>query len=95
MLSHMRFLFSPVAMDTMGVFAQPGLRLLKEIGRRIKKVKGEERATTFPIQRMRLAVQRTNVACILGTLPAGKELKGIFLLQLKIFMTWGFLYLVF
>jgi hypothetical protein len=41
-------------------------------------VTGEKRSTSFLIQRVSIAVQRGNVASILGTLPQGKELEEIF-----------------
>lgn len=73
-----RFLFIPVAMETTGVFAMEGLRLIEAIGERIAATTGEGRATSFLIQRMSVAVQRGNVAAVLGTLPPGKELEEVF-----------------
>jgi hypothetical protein len=75
-----RFVFVPVAMETTGIFGQEGLQFIRQIGQRITAITGEERATSFLIQRLSIATQRGNVASILGTLPPGKELEEIFLL---------------
>ncbi|XP_035711828.1 uncharacterized protein LOC118437132 [Folsomia candida] len=75
-----RFLFVPVAIETIGVWGKEVLSLIKEIGSRITIVTEEKRATAFLLQRMSIAVQRGNVAAILGSLPAGRELDEIFLL---------------
>ena len=69
----------PVAMETAGVWDVDGLSFVKEIGRRLSVVSGEPRSTSFLLQRMSIAVQRGNVAAVLGTLPAGAELDEIFL----------------
>ncbi|OXA61805.1 RFX-like transcription factor daf-19 [Folsomia candida] len=73
-----RFLFVPVAMETTGVWAKEGLHLIEAIGERIATTTGESRAKSFLIQRMSVAIQRGNVAAILGTLPPGKELEEVF-----------------
>ena len=75
-----RFIFTPVAMETSGIFGAEGIRFLCEIVRRIAELTEELRSTSFLIQRMSIAVQRGNTASILGTLPAGKELEELFLL---------------
>ena len=41
-------------------------------------ISGEPRSKAFLVQRISIAVQRGNVASILGTLPQGKELEEIF-----------------
>jgi len=73
-----RFIFIPVAIETSGVWGMEGLRLVKEIGRRITQVTGEARSTQYLIQRVSLTVQRGNVAAILGTMPKGKKMDEIF-----------------
>jgi hypothetical protein len=73
-----RFLFVPVAVETSGVWGREGLELMKTIGQRISAVTGERRASGYLLQRISIAIQRGNAACILGTLPAGKELDEIF-----------------
>jgi len=66
--------------ETTGVWAKHSLRVVEEIGRRIAEVSGEKRAKSFLLQRLSIAVQRGNVAAVLGTLPPGKELEEIYIL---------------
>ena len=75
-----RYVFVPVAVVTLGVWNAEGLRLIKSIGQKIARVSGESRSTLYLIQRLSLAVQRGNVASVLGTLPPGRELDEIFYL---------------
>jgi len=60
--------FSPVAIETSGVWGEQALILVKEIGRRIAAITHEPRATTFLRQRLSVAVQRGNAFCVNGTL---------------------------
>ncbi len=73
-----RFIFVPVAMETTGVRGKEGLSLINQIGERIAARTGQPKAATFLRQRISLAVQRGNVASILGTLPEGKELEEVY-----------------
>lgn len=75
-----RFLFVRVAVETIGTWGKEGLAFVHEIGRRLAKKTGENRLVSFLLQRISLAVQRGNVAAVLETLPAGKELEEIFIL---------------
>ena len=62
--------FVPVAIETSGVWGQRAFELVAEIGRRIAEVSHEPRSTSFLRQRISVAVQRGNAACINGTLQA-------------------------
>jgi hypothetical protein len=53
-----QFIFIPVAVETTVVWEQSGLDLLKHIGGRNGAVKGDNRATSFLLQRMSIAIQR-------------------------------------
>jgi len=74
------YIFAPIAVETTGVWAKESLLFIKEIGRRIAEASGEKRSTSFLLQRLSIAVQRGNVAAVLGTLPPGKELEEIYIL---------------
>ena len=74
------FCFVPVAIETAGPWGDAGLAFIKEIGRRISVITHDNRATSFLIQRISMALQRGNVASILGTLPERKLLEELFLL---------------
>ena len=75
-----KYCFATVAIETSGSWGSEGLNFIKEVGHHITTRTGDPRATTFLIQRISIAVQRGNVAAILGTLPQGKELEEVFLL---------------
>ena len=58
----------PFAIETSGVWGEEAMRLVTEIGRRTAVVTHEPRSTAFLRQRISVAVQRGNAACINGTL---------------------------
>lgn len=78
-LAH-QFVFIPVATETSGVFGKLGMDLIKKIGSKITDATNEKRATSYLIQRISIAIQKGNVASILGTIPSGKDLTEIFFL---------------
>ena len=56
--------FQPVAVETLGGFGQDTLDFLRELGSRISTVSDDKRATAFLRQRLAVAVQMGNAACI-------------------------------
>ena len=64
--------------DTYGAWGPQGLKLTKEIGKKISEVAHEKRSTFFLIQRILIAIQRGNAACLLGTAPASETLDEVF-----------------
>ena len=58
--------FAPIAVETSGVFGPQTLAFVKELGRRLGSHTGEEKASTYLIQRMSIAVQRGNAISFLG-----------------------------
>lgn len=79
---HLReqFIFVPVSSETTGVFGKIGYKILNEIGIRITETTKEKRATSYLFQRIGIAIQRGNVASILGTIPPSKNLNELFYL---------------
>jgi hypothetical protein len=75
-----QFKFVPVAVETFGAWASESLCFLRELGSRVVVATEEKRASMFLLQRMSLAVQRGNVASILGTLPSGADFNEVFYL---------------
>lgn len=63
------FHFIPICVETFGPWAE-GKKLVRKIGELLKEVTGEKRLTSFPIQRISVAVQKGNAASILGTVRA-------------------------
>ena len=62
-----RFLFQPVAVETLGGMGRQSLRFLSSLGARIAAATGEIEATKQLRQRFSLAVQIGNAACVLET----------------------------
>ena len=75
-----RFHFVPIAIESCGSWGCEGLNFIKELGQRLSQFSGDTRASSFLIQRISVAIQRGNVASMLGTLPPGKELEEVILL---------------
>lgn len=75
-----RLIFAPIAVETMGVWAKEGLKVIENIGQRMTLFTGEKRATNFLLQRHSLDIQRGNVAAVLGTILAGKQLEKTYLI---------------
>jgi len=60
--------FVPFVIELFGIWREQAMSLVKELGCRMAEVIKEPRSTTFLRQRLSVAVQRGNAACILGTL---------------------------
>jgi len=73
-----RFLFVPVAIETLGVYGPEANKFVAVLGERLKTVTGEQRSLSFLKQRICIAIQRGNAAAILGTLPSGAKFTEIF-----------------
>ena len=56
--------FQPVAVETLGGLGDETLAFIREVGRRISEVTSDHRATQFLRQRLAVAVQIGNAACI-------------------------------
>ena len=60
--------FVPVAVETAGVFGPLTHAFLKDLGRRIALVTGEEKSYSYLVQRVSVAIQRGNAASVVGTM---------------------------
>ena len=60
--------FVPVAVETAGVFGPLTRAFLKDLGRRIALVTGEEKSYSYLVQRVSVAIQRGNAASVVGTM---------------------------
>jgi len=65
-----RYIFEPIAVETMGVFNASARHLLDDLGRRISEKSGEARETSFLYQRISILVQRFNALLLHDKLPA-------------------------
>jgi hypothetical protein len=70
------YIFTPVAIETLGSWGPAASSFCDELGARLARESGDLRSAAFLRQRLALAVQRGNAASVLGTfpLPEGTEL---------------------
>ena len=61
--------FVPIAVETLGALGEEATAFLKDLGGRIAAVTKERRVVEFLLQRISVAIQRGNAACVLGTTP--------------------------
>ena len=62
-------IFIPLACEVTGNWCSEAIDFLHELGDRISAVTGDKRESTFLFQRLSVALQKGNAACIIGTMP--------------------------
>ena len=72
------FHVSLIAIKTFGSIGAHGNKLIQEIGNMLIEKSGEKRSTFYLYQRLSMAVQRGNVASVLGTIGQQDQLNEIF-----------------
>jgi hypothetical protein len=72
--------FTPIAVETLGALGDEASAFFGDLGRRIASVTAEPRSSQFLMQRLSVALQRGNAACILGTVPSSHGLDDLFYL---------------
>jgi len=65
-----RYIFEPIAIETLGVFNASARQLLADLGKRIAINTGEARETSYLFQRISVLVQRFNAVLLHDSLPA-------------------------
>ena len=65
-----RFVFEPIAVETLGVLNSSARLLLNDLSRRITNISGEARELSFLFQRVSVLVQRFNAILLHDCLPA-------------------------
>jgi hypothetical protein len=76
-----KFLVTPIAVETYGSFGEKGKKLIDEIGNMMIEKFGDKRSKFHLYQRISMAVQRGNVASVLGTVGHQDILNEIFYLE--------------
>ena len=51
---------------TYGPYGPQGIKLVKQIGKKIQDAKGEKLSTFFLFQSISMAIQRGNAVCVMG-----------------------------
>ena len=72
------YTFTPVAVETLGPLGDEASNFFLNIGHRIAAVTNEPRSYQFLMQRLNVAIQRGNAACVLGTVTATLGLDELF-----------------
>jgi hypothetical protein len=69
-----QYQFFAFGVETLGPWGKGALELHRELSKRLREATGDPRAGSFLAQRIAIAVQRGNAACVMGTLPRGPGL---------------------
>ena len=64
-----RYIFEPIAVETLGIHNESARQLLTDLGRRISESSGDARETSFLFQRISVLVQRFNAVLLHDSLP--------------------------
>jgi len=62
------YLFTPIAFESLGCMGPETKKFVNKLGSLMKSASGEPRSTDYLLQKISIAIQRGNAACILGTL---------------------------
>ena len=62
------YLFTPLAFESLGCMGPETKKFVEKLGSLMKAASGETRSTDYLLQKISIAIQRGNAACILGTL---------------------------
>ena len=76
-----RFIVQPIGFETMGSWGAGARSFLTDVGSRVKRATGNQRAMEFLRQRVSIEIQRGNAAAVIGTVENSKEWTDLFLLS--------------
>jgi hypothetical protein len=68
-----QYCFVPIAVETLGAPGDEALAFFRDLGQRIAAATAEPRSFQFLMQRISVAVQRGNAACVVGTVPSSVD----------------------
>ena len=71
-----------MGIETYGAYGPQGIKLIKQIGKKIQDATGEKLSTFYLSQNISMAIQRGNAICVMGC-PKDRSpgLKGLFNFQ--------------
>lgn len=73
-----QYCFVPIAVETLGAPGDEALAFFRDLGQRIAATTAEPRSFQFLMQRVSVAVQRGNAACIVGTVPSSCDWDDVY-----------------
>ena len=56
----------PVGVEIYGAYSPQGIKLVKQIGKKIQDATGEKLSTFFLFQSISMAIQQGNAVCVMG-----------------------------
>ena len=65
--------FCPIAIETLGPINDEGMSFLQQLGHHMTSASGDKREFSFLMQRISIAVQRSNAVAILGTMTNDED----------------------
>ena len=69
----------PVGVETYGAYGPQGIKLVKQIGKKIQDATGEKLSTFYLFQRISIAIQKGNAHCVTGCVKdRSPGLEGLF-----------------
>ena len=73
----------PVGIETYGAYGPQGIKLVKQIGKKIQEATGEKLATFYLFQSISMAIQQGNAACVTTCVKEqSSALEGLFNFQI-------------
>lgn len=79
-IENSNYIFVAFAAETMGTWCAEALSLANKIGSKLVESSGDRRANEYFFQRISMAIQRANAACIMGSIPSTTRLDEIYYL---------------
>lgn len=70
--------FVALAVETSGYWSSEAKEFFFSLGKKLEKISGDSRCIQFLYQRISLAIQQNNAACIMGSIPDDKKMDEIF-----------------
>ena len=72
------YAFTAFAVESFGPWSSEAHNLIKKIGKKLNEISGDNRSKNFLVQRISLAIQRGNAACVMNTMPATNSFNEVF-----------------
>jgi hypothetical protein len=74
-----RYHLVPIAIETLGSLGDEAMQFFWDLGRRVAAETGEPRSLQFLLQRVSVAIQHGNAACVIGTVRQDCSWDDIFI----------------
>merc|ERR1712086_586205 len=76
--------FVPVGIETYGAYGPQGIKLVKQIGKKIQDATGEKLSTFYLFQSISIAIQKGNAQCVQGCVKdRSSGLEGLFIFHVQ------------